>query len=286
MSSRPSWEGFIKFNLISVPVKGYNAAASGGGKIGFHLLHKKCNSRIRYKKICPIHGEVGNEEIVSGYEYAKGHYAVVDKDERSGLKSADEKAIAIVSFVPPEAVDPVYYSGRTYYLVPDGKVAQKPYTVILDAMRALGRYAVAQVVFAGRGQVAVLRPGVKLLSMSLLSYSSEIKKPSSFEGDIDPPAVSAEERKLAETLITAATTEEFDLGQFKDEYAGKLAKLVEGKAKRVKRSSVGGHEEPAVINLMDALRQSLNATHQGQSGKKKATRSRKTARASGRRKTG
>src|SRR5438105_13839585 len=122
MASRPSWSGFLKFNLISVPVKGYNAATSGGGKIGFHLLHKTCNSRIGYKKVCPIHGEVPNDEIVSGYEYAKGEYVIVGAEEKSGLKSEDDKAISVDTFVPADAIDPVYFSGRSFYLVPDGKV--------------------------------------------------------------------------------------------------------------------------------------------------------------------
>ena len=289
MPSRPSWEGFIKLNLISIPVKGYNATSNGSGKVGFHLLHKKCKSRIRYKKVCPIHGEVDNDEIVSGYEFAKGQYAIVDKEERSELKSEDDKAIALAAFVPPEAIDPVYFSGRTYYLVPDGKVAQKPYAVILDAMREQGRYAVAQVVFSGRGQVAVVRPLGNLLAMTLLNYDSEVKKPSAFEGDIVTPAVSTEERKLAKTLVSAATAEKFDLAQYKDEYEGKLAKLVEGKAKHTKRAATGENEEPAVINLMDALRRSLHAAQKGQGGKgakKTASRSHKAARSPRRRNVG
>src|SRR5436309_1045856 len=120
----------------------------------------------------------------------------------------------------------------------------------LTCVREQGRYAVAQVVFSGRAQVAVVRPSGKLLAMSLLSYATDVKKPSAFEGDLDTPAVSAEERKLAETLIAAATAEEFDLGQFKDEYAGRLADLVEGKAKRTKRRFPGRNGERAVITLM------------------------------------
>src|SRR5882757_5037595 len=115
MSARPSWSGFLKFNLISVPVKGYNAAASGGGgKIGFHLLHAKCHERIRYKKVCPVHGEVPNDEIVSGYEVSKGQYVIVDKEERSGVKSEDDKTISVAAFVQTGAIDPVYFNDRTY----------------------------------------------------------------------------------------------------------------------------------------------------------------------------
>jgi DNA end-binding protein Ku len=269
---RPSWEGFLKFNLISVPVKGYNAAAGGGGQIGFHLLHKKCRSRIRYKKVCPVHGEVSNDEIVSGYEFAKGQYAIVENEERRGLKSEDDKAIAIAAFVPPRVVDAIYYSGRSYYLLPDGKVGQKPYAVLLEAMREQDRIAVAEVVFSGKAHVAVVRPSGKLLVLSLLSFASEVKKPAVFEAELDTPPVTEEERQLAGTLVAAATTEELDLGRFKDEYAERLAKLVEGKARRVKRAAGPASQEPAVINLMDALRQSLQSARKGHPGPRRPAR--------------
>ena len=269
MAARPSWSGFLKFNLISVPVKGYNAA-TGGGKIGFHLLHKKCNSRIHYKKVCPIHGEVANDEIVSGYEFAKGQYVIVDADERGELRSEDDKTISVTTFVPPDAIDPIYFSGRTYFLVPDGKVAQKPYVVLLEAMRDQERYAVAQVVFAGRAQLAAVHPSGRVFAMTLLSYESQVKRPADFEDEVDRSAGSGEERKLAETLIGTATAEHFDLGKYKDEYSGKLAKLVEGKAKRKQRVAAPGKAEPAVINLMDALRQSLQRTQKGGKASTKA----------------
>jgi DNA end-binding protein Ku len=291
MASRPSWDGYLKFNLISVPVKGYNAAVSGGGKLGAHLLHKKCNSRIRYQKVCPVCGEVDNDEIVSGYEVSKGHYVHVQAEEKGELKAEDDKAITVETFVPPDAIDPLYFSGRTYFLVPDGKVAHKPYGVLLEAMREHGRYAVAQVVFAGRAQLAVVRPCDNVLAMSLLSYESEVKKPSAFAGEVEHPSATAEERKLAGTLIEAATSDAFDLSSYRDEYTGKLMQLIERKAKRSKPAAAKGREEPAVINLMDALKQSLSRTQKpakaarGAKGSKRAAgRSRKPAHP--RRKTG
>ena len=83
MATRPSWEGHLTFNLVSIPVKAFNAVGATSGKIGFHLLHKGCNERIRYKKVCPVHGEVSNDEIVSGYEYQKGQYVTVEKDAQA-----------------------------------------------------------------------------------------------------------------------------------------------------------------------------------------------------------
>jgi DNA end-binding protein Ku len=276
MVARPSWTGFLKFNLIAFPVKAYNAAAPGQSKSTFHLLHKTCQSRIRYKKVCPLHGEVSNDEIVSGLEIAKGQYVIVEDEEKRELKSEDDKAIAVDTFVPTEAIDPVYFSGRSFYLLPDGKVALKPYAVLLEAMRDQSRYAIAQVVFSGRTRVAVIRPADKIMAMTLLSFAHEVKDPADFARELDEPKVSAEERELAHTLVGAATAREFQLDKYKDEYAGKLARLVEGKTKRQRKSD---SEAPAVINLMDALQRSLRKTQHtmnGKARKRKARAAKKT----------
>jgi DNA end-binding protein Ku len=280
MAARPSWSGFLRFNLISVPVKGYNAVATGSSKTGFHLLHKTCHSRIRYKKVCPIHGEVENDEIVSGYEVAKGQYVIVEANEKGELKSEDDKAISVDTFVHADAIPPVYYAGRAYYLLPDGKVAQKPYAVLMQAMQDQERAAVAQVVFSGKMHLALVQPIEGVLTMSILNYESEVKQPASFADEVHAGAASGEELKLADTLIEAATAKHFDLGKYKDEYAGKLAKLVEGKAKKQK-ITVGGHEEPAVINLMEALKRSLDATGHNGREKKHAHKARATRKKTG-----
>jgi DNA end-binding protein Ku len=282
--ARPSWSGFLRFKLISIPVKGYNATASGGGgKIGFHMIHAACHSRIKYKKVCPIHGEVDNDEIVSGYEAAKGQYVAVEKEERAAMRAEDEKTIDIDGFINPETLDPVYFSGKSYYLVADGKVAQKPFAVIHEAMERERRYAIAQVVFAGRVQVAVVRPSGGVLAMSLLKFESELKKPDDFEDEVKGGAVTAEERELAETLIEAATSDAFDLGKFKDEYNARVAELVAGKS-RARKAPDAEDGEPAVINLMDALRKSLDRTN-GKHGKK-ARGGKSPRRHTARRKTG
>jgi DNA end-binding protein Ku len=295
MPSRPSWDGFLRFNLIAIPVKAYSAAVSGGGKIAFHLIHRKCNSRIRYKKVCPIHGEVDKDEIATGYEVAKGQYVIVDPAEMDKLRTENDKAISIDAFIHPDDLDPIYLSGRTYYLVPDGRVAQKPYTVLQEVMAAEKRYGIAQVVLAGREQLAVVRPVGSLLAMSLLSYADQIKKPAAFEEDVAHVPMAAEERRLAQTLIEASTSEEFDLARYKDEYTAKLTKLIEAKAKGKKIVAAEKHEEPAIINLMDALRQSLHRAQKGRASttgsggkrpKKMVAHSAKTHRHAGKRKTG
>ncbi|MFL5339650.1 MAG: Ku protein [Gemmataceae bacterium] len=289
MPSRPSWQGFLKVNLISVPVKAYSANASAGDKIGFHLVHRECNSRIRYKKVCPIHGEVGNDEIAKAYEYSKGKYVIVEPDELDKLRTENDKAVAIDSFIPPDALDPMYLNGRTYYLIPDGKVAHKPYAVLQEVMAEQERYGIARLILSGREQLAVVRPVEGLLAMSPLNYAEAIKEPSAFAHDVKHPAVSAQERKLAESLIEASTTEKFDLGQYKDEYEEKLQKLIDAKVKGKQVVAPPAEEEPAVINLMDALRQSLRRVQAapGKNGRRttgKAASHRRAA--TGRRKTG
>jgi DNA end-binding protein Ku len=259
MAARPGWTGFLRFNLISVPVQGYNAAAPGGGKIGFHLIHAKCHERIRYQKVCPVHGEVPNDEIVTAYEVSKGNYVPVPKEEREALRSEDDKTISVETFVRSDVIDPVFFSGRSYFLVPEGKVAQKPYVVMLEAMRDQHCFAVGRVVFSGKPQVALVHAYEGILAMTILNYESELKKPEAFEKDVEETKISREERELAETLIQSALVDKIDLGKFKDEYTDRMSELIAGKTKTKKHSGRGKQsaEEPAVINLMDALRKSV-----------------------------
>jgi DNA end-binding protein Ku len=257
MAARPSWEGFVTFNLISIPVKAYNVASSGGGKIGFHMLHKGCNQRIRYKKVCPIHGEVENDDIVSGYEVSKGEYVTVEKEERSELRDEDDKAIAIDTFIAPDAIDPIYFSGRSFYLVPNGPPAKKPYAVLMEAMRGHARHAIARVVFSGRAQIAIVRPLGPVLAMTLLSFEGTVKPPDDFADDVGGASVSAEERKLAAALLESATDQEFELARYKDDYTARLAKLIQTKTKRKVRTEPKHANGAMVEDLMDALRKSL-----------------------------
>src|SRR6185369_14034188 len=106
MAARSVWKGFLRINLVSVPVKAYTANSSGAGEVRLNQLHAECKSRINYKKTCPIHGEIPNEEIVSGYEYEKNRYVVIDSEEVEKLRAEDAKAILVNSFVPLDKIDP------------------------------------------------------------------------------------------------------------------------------------------------------------------------------------
>jgi DNA end-binding protein Ku len=264
MAARSSWKGFLKLSLVSVPVKAYTATSSGGGEVRLNQLHGECHSRINYKKTCPIHGEVPNDQIVSGYEYSKGQYVVIDPEDIEKLRSADEKAINIDVFVPDDALDPAQFSGKSYYLVPDGPVGQKPYALLAQGMAELKRNAVARVVMHGRSQLVMIRPMDGVLNMSILNYDSQVTKPAAFEEEVTKPQLEGEELKLAKTLIEASTPKDFDLSQYKDDYTDKLTELINKKVAGEEVVAPPVHEQAQIINLMDALKGSLEKVQKGQ----------------------
>ena len=257
MAPRSTWKGYLKLSLISIPLKAYTASSGGGSPISLNQLHEECKSRIRYQKTCPVHGEVSNDEIVSGYEFAKGQYVVIDPDELDKLRTENDKSISVDTFVPADSIDPVYHSGKTYYLVPDGPVGQKPYALLRDTMAESNLHAVAQVVLSKREQLVLLRPIEKLIGMTVLEYHAQVKQPAAFEDELTETESSQDELQLARTLIEGMAADEVDLSQYKDSYVEKLTALIEAKVEGKELVSPPADEAPPVINLMDALKASV-----------------------------
>ena len=133
MPPRSSFRGFLRLSLVSVPVRGFTSTRTGG-EVRLNQLHRDCHNRVRYKKVCPEHGELASDDIVSGYEHAKDSYVVIDPAEVQALRKQSEKTVDILGFVPASEIDPMYFSGRMYYLTPDGAAGQKPYQLLREAM--------------------------------------------------------------------------------------------------------------------------------------------------------
>ncbi|MGE3809313.1 MAG: Ku protein, partial [Gemmataceae bacterium] len=218
MAARSSWKGFVKLSLISIPVKAYTATASGGGEIHLNQIHADCHSRINYKKTCPKHGEVSGDAIVSGYEFAKGQFVVIDPEELDKLRTESDKAVKIDAFVDHEQVDPIYFSGRTYYLVPDGPVGHKPYALLQRALEETRRFALCRVVMHGKEHTLLLRPIGKLLGMTMLNFDSQVNKPANYEEDVPDVEVAPEEMALIKQLVDAQTKKSLDYSTYKDDY--------------------------------------------------------------------
>jgi DNA end-binding protein Ku len=267
---RASWKGFIRLSLVSVPVEGYTASASGETQIALNQLHDECGARIRYKKVCEVHGEVNNDEIVMGYQYAKDQYAVIDPEELNKLRSEADRSINVDRFVDPSTIDPIYYAGKTYYLAPNGKAGEKPYALLNRAMSDENVIGLAQVVISNREQLVALRPVGKLLVISVLNYAANVREPEEYEKLLHDGEVSPQELKLAKTLISATRMEAPELEEYHDLYNERLTALVEAKVEGHEVATAPRQAAPPVINLMDALRASLQK--RGKAAPKKVER--------------
>lgn len=254
---RSGWKGNFSFGLVTFAVEAFNALDRSESDIHFNQLHEKCHSRIRYQKVCPVHGPVETDEIVSGYEHRKGKYIEIDPEELSALRTERERALTIDAFVSPETVDPLYFDGRMYYLLPAGNGAEEPYAVIMTAMEQEKRYAVGRVVFSGKDQIVLIRPVDGVLHMAMLNYHAELRPAAKIAVGLKS-RVDSRQAKLARTLVREWSDDAFDFPQYEDTYREKVEELIAAKVK--------GHElvapeeeeeEPATINLMDALKKSL-----------------------------
>src|SRR5437762_5249777 len=268
---RPSWKGYLKLSLVSVPIRGYTANVAAS-EIRLHQLHSECHSRIRYQKTCPIHGEVPKEEIVSGYEYAKGEYVIIEPEEIAKLRGERERAVTIDAVLSQHTIDPVYFTDKTYYLTPDGAVGQKPFELIQQCLLDEELQAVGRVILYGREELVLVRPVEKVLAMTALKYDSEVAHAEAFNEEIEKTTLAREELNLTRKLLEAFEKPKFSLAEYKDHYIEELRELIEAKVEGKELVTPPAAEEPHVINLMDALKKSVAAAkkegHEETSGRK------------------
>jgi DNA end-binding protein Ku len=255
------FKGFLRLSLVSVPVKAVTANVSSA-EVHFNQLHAECNSRIRYLKSCPTHGEVSNDEIVSGYEYAKDQYVLVDQAEIQKIRKKSEKSVDITGFIRSEQLDPIYFSGKTYYLLPDGPAGHKPYQLMRDAMVAEGLYAIGSAILSGREQPVCIRPMDSLLAMCVLTHAEKVKRASEFRDEVKDTKITKEEMQLTKTLVDASKIESFDFTVYKDHYVEEVNQLIEAKVEGKEIVAVADEEQPKVINLMEALKASVDQARQ------------------------
>ncbi len=275
MAPRATFRGFLRLSLVSVPVRGFTANNTSTD-IRLNQLHSECNTRVKYQKVCPTHGELASDDIVSGYEYAKGQYVVVDPSEVSKLRKTSEKAVDIVGFISPEQIDPKFYSGRTYYFLPDGPAGKKPYQLLQSVMVEDGLCALGTAILSGRQQMVIIRPVDELLGMSVLTYAAKLKETDQFAEELEDVEISDAEMALTRTLVAASTMTDLDYSSYSDDYVNQLKQIIDAKIEGEEIVAAPDPEEPKVINLMDALKASVeNAA--GASVKKAKKASKKKA---------
>jgi DNA end-binding protein Ku len=261
MAARPYWKGQIRLALVSIPVEIYSATRSGA-TIAFNQIHEPSGKRIKYEKIVPGIGAVDPDDIVKGFQYAKGSYVLLDDDELEAVKLESKKTLELTQFVDADEIDPLYYE-RPYYVVPADDLAEEAFVVLREALRDTKKVALGQLTLRGREYIVSLKPCGRGILLETLRYADEVIKAQGYFRDIPDAKPDPEMLDLAEALIEKKTAK-FDPAKFHDRYVDALKELIERKRKS-KGARIEAEEEEGeaprrsanVIDLMAALKKSI-----------------------------
>jgi len=260
MAARPTWKGYLKISLVNIPVRVF-PATDAAATISFNQLHRECRTRIQQKRWCPTcETEVPNTDLVKGYEFEKGQYVVLDEEDIAKVRPESTRVINVVQFADASLIDPVYVE-RPYYLAPDGNVAAEAFAVIREGMA--GKAAVGKVALYGREYLVAIQPRENGLVMYTLRHASEVRSMGAIdELKLVPAKMKPDEVKLARQVIGNFETGG-DLTQYKDEYQEQLRQIIDAKIEGREVTSPTEEAPPKVVNLMEALRQSLERVSSG-----------------------
>jgi DNA end-binding protein Ku len=266
MAARPTWKGYLKISLVNIPVRVF-PATDAAATISFNQLHRECRSRIQQKRWCPTcQVEVPNSDLVKGYEFEKGQYVVMEEEDLSKVRPESTRVINVVQFADASMIDPVYVE-RPYYLAPDGNVAGEAFAVIREGMA--GKAAIGKLALYGREYLVAIQPRENGLVMYTLRHASEVRAMNAIdELKLVPAKIKPDEIKLARQVIGNFESGG-DLSQYKDDYQAELRKIIDAKIEGREIVEPAEEAPPKVVNLMEALRQSLERVS---SGKKRTAR--------------
>jgi DNA end-binding protein Ku len=259
---RTIWNGSINFGLVNIPV-GLALATKPAARqsdVSFRTLHRECGTPIKQKRWCPVHDrEVPADELVKGWEVAKGEFVFVeDADLEAIMVQDDSRAIEITRFVPLDQVDPVFYD-RTYYLAPASAAAQRrPYVLLLRAMQETGMGAQGRFILRGQENFCLIRPRGDALALETLFVAEDVRSQVEIEEAVGEAAVKDAELELARQVIDSLAGD-FEPTELESEYRRDLRSMLEAKlaGEEIKRPEPVAEEAP-VIDLMEALRQSVS----------------------------
>jgi DNA end-binding protein Ku len=255
MPARPTWKGYLKISLVTIPIKVF-PATDAGATLSFNQLHGECQTRIQQKRWCPhCQREVPNTDIVKGYEFEKGRYVVVDDEDIDKVRVESTRVINLEKFTDDTTIDPIYLE-RPYYLAPDGAVATEAFAVVREGMA--GKAGIGKVALYGREYLVKVQPRERGLIMYTLRHADEIRSMDGIDELANMPAkVKPEEVKLARQVM--GTFEgEVDFEAYRDEYQDGLRQIIDAKIEGREIVTAPVEAPPKVVNLMDALRKSLD----------------------------
>ena len=246
------WKGYLTFGLISVPVRLFVAARSE--RISFNQIHDKCGSRIKQQTWCPVcERVVERSELKKGFEVAKGRFAIVEDDEIKKIAPQSNESMEIFEFVKAADIDPIYYDA-SYFMVPE-EAGKKAYELLFQTMQKSGFSAIAKVAMHQREYTVVIRPHSHGLTLHTMFYPEEVREIPEFGKDTNVQ-IRPQEVALAEKLVEGLAGD-FDPAKYHDEYQTQLAKLIEAKKEGLEVEPSAPRKLAPVIDLMQALQQSL-----------------------------
>jgi DNA end-binding protein Ku len=256
MAPRPYWKGYLKLSLVSCPVALYPAATQAE-KTHFHQINTRTGHRLRQQMVDEQTGRVVDKEHKGrGYELSKGRYVPIEAEELAAVEIESTHTIEIDSFVPKDEIDERYIE-KPYYLVPNGEAGDEAFGVIRDAMRHKGKVALARVVMAHREHIIAIQPFDNGMLGTILRYPYELRSSKPYFARLRKRRSPKDMVALAAHILDSKAGH-FDPSRFKDQYETALKQLVRRKAKGKKIEPPAEKAEPSnVVNLMDALRQSL-----------------------------
>lgn len=250
---RSIWKGHIRFSLVTIPIRIYNAVDTAQS-VSFNQLHKDCNGRIGYDKRCKKCDQmVKNDDILKGYQYEPDQYVIFEKDDLDKLKLKSTKVIEIVGFVDASEIHPTLFDSP-YYAGPDGDVAANPYALLSAALKDSGKMGVGKVVLREREDVVMIAPHGDGLLLYKMRYPREIRKIDDVPL-VEPHKSNKEELKLAKSLVDSMTTT-LDKLTLENKYNDAVRDMVQAKVDG-KEIVVMEEEEKEVVDIMTALKQSI-----------------------------
>jgi DNA end-binding protein Ku len=265
---RTIWNGSISFGLVNIPIG--LALATQRSDVAFRTLHRECGTPIKQKRWCPFHErDVEADELVKGWEFVKGQFAVVEESELEAIALQRSQSIEILRFVELSQVDPVYFD-RTYYLAPAQAPAQRrPYVLLLEAMRETGMAAIGKFVLWGKENLCLIRPLGDALALETLFFAEDVRSSSEIEEAVSETEIKGPELELAREVIGSLVAE-FDPTEFENEYRGHLRSMLEAKLAGQEIKMPEPEPEAPVVDLMEALRRSVAEAQERRSAPAKA----------------
>jgi DNA end-binding protein Ku len=254
MAARAYWKGYLKLSLVSAPVKLFSATTASANKVSFNYLHKDTHNRVNMRYHDPERGEVDRADLVKGYQFEKDRYVVFTPEELEAVQIESSKTIDIDGFVNESEIDPIYLDSP-YYLAPDGPVADETYAVIMEAMRKAKKVAIARIVISGRERLIAIAPKDGVLRMTTLRTNHEVRAADAYVEPIKAK-ISADALEMAQQII-AKRPIKFEPDNFVDRYEQAVLDMVKAKIAGKEPVVSKAPERGQVINLMDALRRSI-----------------------------